>query len=114
MASYGNGRGRVRVRVRRGIAIEYEADGTGNANGTDGRAGRLVVREAPPSALPDIHPNAGTCERCYKNRECMMYAAADRTLSNANAAAGHRHGKLLDHFTGHLTGFGVGVRTYVI
>ncbi|KAL9189329.1 hypothetical protein ACHAXT_011819, partial [Thalassiosira profunda] len=88
----------------RGIAIEYEGDGTGKANGTEGRAGKLVVREAPPSALPGLHPNAGACERCYKNRECMMYAAADGTLSNANAAAGHRHGKLLDHFTGHLTG----------
>ena len=102
----------IRASRPRGITIKYEADEknrnkTGTGHGHD--SSRVVVRKgiASPSALPELQHNINSCERCYKNRECMMYASADM---NANISNSHSptlsgnsgHKRLLDHFTGHL------------
>ena len=94
----------IRATRPRGIAIEYEQ------NDPNKKYARVVVQNPPPpSALPQLQSNVSTCERCYKNRECMMYASSDKhkiTTSTSVTAtpAKNKHGKLLDHFTGHLQG----------
>ena len=95
----------IRATQPRGIAIEYEQ------NDPNKKYAKVVVQNPPPpSALPQLQSNVSTCERCYKNRECMMYASADKhkTTSIATSVtttpAKNKHGKLLDHFTGHLQG----------
>lgn len=82
----------------RGIALEYQE---GN------KRSKLVVNEPPPSALPPLLPNTSTCERCYKNRECMMYTASDNVGNKSSTNAPRTnlpHRQLIDHFTGHLKG----------
>jgi len=94
----------MRAKQPRGIAIEYEQ------NDPNKKYAKVVVQNPPPpSALPQLQSNVSTCERCYKNRECMMYASSDKhktTTSTSITAtpAKNKHGKLLDHFTGHLQG----------
>jgi hypothetical protein len=81
----------------RGIALEYQ----------EGKKSQVVVNEPPPSALPPLLSNTSSCERCYKNRECMMYTSADNAgnESSANALRSNLpHRRLIDHFTGHLKG----------
>ena len=99
----------IRASRPRGIAIKYKDDAR------VGRSSVVTEEPPPPSALPNLQPSISSCERCYNNRECMMYASADSMLSrhNGNSAAalsppphGNKnsgHGKLLNHFTGHLT-----------
>ncbi len=102
----------IRASRPRGITIKYEADEQ-NRNKTGPEHGhgrsRVVVRRgiAPPSALPELQHNINSCERCYKNRECMMYASADMNSNIANShsptlSGNSGHKRLLDHFTGHL------------
>ena len=91
----------------RGVAIVYEDSGEDAAG-----EGRAVLKDLPPSALPRLLPSASACERCYRNRECMMYASSDA----ANALDGSdgvplpsrglnkEHARLRQHFTGHLDG----------
>ena len=83
----------------RGIALEYHEGNTKS---------KVVVNEPPPpSALPPLLSSTSSCERCYKNRECMMYTSADgagnESLVNA-PRTNLPHRRLIDHFTGHLTG----------
>ena len=73
------------------------------------RESRVVAKSPPPSSLPPLLPSVGSCERCYKNRECMMYTSADALPIELNAppptnGAILTHGKLIHHFTGHLNG----------
>ena len=81
----------------RGIALEYQ----------EGEKSKVVVSEAMalPSALPQLISNTSSCERCYKNRECMMYASAD-SAGNGQSSNVQRtslsHRRLIDHFTSHL------------
>lgn len=99
----------VRMASRpRGVGIEYE-DGERKVNGR-GRGGdgglRLVEDNPPPIALPGLLPSANTCERCYKNRECMMYASSTQLPNDRSTALSgtKKHERLLKHFTGHLKG----------
>lgn len=107
----------LRTARPRGIAIEYEKDANdsrnsmGRGSGRRGSSsnGRVVVNEPPPpSALPQLQPSISSCERCYKNRKCTMYASADNNITNGSNTApplgNSGHGRLLQHFTGHLTG----------
>lgn len=104
----------IRAYRPRGIAIEYEADDPiSNSTFTGHRRDhmRVAVKKgiSSPSALPELQPNVNSCERCYKNRECMMYASADinsqNTCSHAPTLSSNSgHKRLLDHFTGHLQG----------
>ncbi|KAL7553269.1 hypothetical protein ACHAWF_016524 [Thalassiosira exigua] len=78
----------------RGVrVIQYEEEGS-NRNGST--CGKVVVEDPPPSALPSLSSDVRSCEWCYKNRECMTYAAVD-------GSSAEQHGKLLRHFAGHLT-----------
>lgn len=82
----------------RGIALEYE-EGSNNA--------KVVVDEPPKSTLPPLLSNTSSCERCYKNRECMMYTSADNAGNRSSTNVPRTnlpHRQLIDHFTGHLTG----------
>ena len=93
----------IRSSRPRGIVIKYEevddCDLTTIRNGVRTGRNRVVIQEPPPpSALPTLQPSISSCERCFKNRECMMYAASDSVLHGNN----NGHGKLLSHFTGHL------------
>eukprot|EP00980_Cylindrotheca_fusiformis_P003269 scaffold738_cov124-Cylindrotheca_fusiformis.AAC.8 len=57
----------------------------------------------PPADLPEVLSNSYSCQRCYVNRECMLYAAAGTKKKNdPNWATGRSHGDLLAQFTGHL------------
>jgi hypothetical protein len=104
----------IRAARPRGIAIEYESEESNrNETGKGQRhgRGRVVVKEgiAPSSALPELQPNVNSCERCYKNRECMMYASADIHSNDASShtltlSGNSSHKRLLDHFTSHLHG----------
>lgn len=82
----------------RGIALEYH-EGSNNA--------KVVVNEPPQSNLPPLLSNTSSCERCYKNRECMMYTSADNAGNKSSINAPRTnlpHRQLIDHFTGHLKG----------
>eukprot|EP00985_Skeletonema_marinoi_P002554 scaffold1057_cov203-Skeletonema_marinoi.AAC.2 len=83
----------------RGIALKYDE---GN------NKSKVVVNEPPPpSALPPLLSSTSSCERCYKNRECMMYTSADGAGNETSFNAPRTnlpHRRLIDHFTGHLTG----------
>eukprot|EP00559_Dactyliosolen_fragilissimus_P001342 CAMPEP_0184867600 /NCGR_PEP_ID=MMETSP0580-20130426/27217_1 /TAXON_ID=1118495 /ORGANISM="Dactyliosolen fragilissimus" /LENGTH=1622 /DNA_ID=CAMNT_0027367987 /DNA_START=91 /DNA_END=4956 /DNA_ORIENTATION=+ len=81
------------------IKIEYEDD----SNGECERESQNLI---PSSAtLPDVLFSSHSCERCYSNRECMLYAKAEiqlrRTSGHYNVA--NTHENLLKHFTEHLT-----------
>ncbi|KAL7430717.1 hypothetical protein ACHAXM_002466 [Skeletonema potamos] len=81
----------------RGIALEYQ----------EGKKSQVIVNDPPQSALPPLLSNTSSCERCYKNRECMMYTSADNACkkSSPNAPRSNLpHRRLIDHFTGHLKG----------
>ena len=83
----------------RGIALEYQEDKRSKQV--------VVVNEPPSSALPPLLSNTSSCERCYKNRECMMYTSADNVgneLSSNVPRSNLSHRRLIDHFTGHLQG----------
>lgn len=60
---------------------------------------------APPADLPEVLSTPHSCLRCYMNRECMTYAAAQLRVSPSTSAQGvdKSHAKLLQHFTGHLS-----------
>lgn len=61
----------LRAERPRGIAIGYEED-KGRMNAIGDGQGKLIVNEPPHSALPSLQQNAGSCERCYKNREVSV------------------------------------------
>ena len=60
---------------------------------------RAIIQPAPPNVLPTLNPKISECERCYKNRECMMYASSSSASAN-QLTTGHR--RLAEHFTSHL------------
>jgi hypothetical protein len=105
----------IRASRPRGIAIKYDDDDEMKSNGARRRRSRVLAEEPPPpSALPKLQTSISLCERCFNNRECMMYTAAD-TIPPRNIGSLAElslplkeskilsHGKLLSHFTGHLT-----------
>ena len=60
---------------------------------------RAVIKPPPSNVLPPMNPKSRECERCYKSRECMMYASASiDSIGQLNT--GHR--QLSQHFTSHL------------
>lgn len=82
----------------RGIKIDFdeEADDADNTS--------LTIGPAPAARLPDVLSGPQSCNRCYTNRECMLYAAAALTTLPQDQPHMLRqsHTKLLDHFCGHL------------
>jgi DNA replication ATP-dependent helicase Dna2 len=62
------------------------------------------LEEVMPPELPEVLANSFSCNKCYVNRECMLFAAAasaleDKTCSNSVNIS---HRELLNRFTGHL------------
>ena len=56
-----------------------------------------------PVDLPELVFSPHSCQRCYSNRECMLYAAADNSENGFGLHSVKKtHGVLLDHFSGHL------------
>ena len=94
-----------RARRPRGLVL---SGSDGPRGGTHAAAAVVAADPPPPADLPPLHRDAGGCGRCYRNRECMMYAAAASDRSDGtDAAAGDKgggHGRLLEHFAGHLSG----------
>ena len=89
----------LRASRPRGIALNYEGEDSNNSSG------RIIANDTPPpTALPRLQHNISTCERCYKNRECMMYESSNMNGSSSITPGKNKHGKLLNHFTGHLQG----------
>lgn len=63
---------------------------------------RVNIVESPHSVtLPEVLMNPNSCEKCYANRECLMYAASAHFFQPASVAA--THSELLNRFTGHLS-----------
>lgn len=60
----------------------------------------LSDRVMTSTALPDLLPNDHTCNKCYANKECMMF---ERSAVSADKRNVHTHRKLLDKFTSQLT-----------
>ena len=95
----------IRSSRPRGIVITYEEVDSSDLTATTcngvrtGRSRVAIEEPSPPSALPMLQPSISSCERCFKNRECMMYAFSDSVLHGSNNSG---HGRLLSHFTGHL------------
>lgn len=90
----------LRAARPRGVALEYEEPKNGGKY-------KIVVEPPPPSALPTLNPKVQDCERCYKNRECMMYSVADSSdtsLPPCSNGPSSTHRRLMRHFTGHLKG----------
>lgn len=87
----------------RGLTIEYQDENRNKSNTgrADGRP-TVVVTEPPPTALPELSSSSSSCERCYKNRECMMYAAADASFTAPSSK--DKHERLRQHYTRHLQG----------
>ncbi len=52
--------------------------------------------KAPTAILPEVIASSNACERCYSNRECMLYAASDEKSDLKN------HRDLISRFVGHL------------
>ena len=82
----------------RGIVLNVEEDTT-----TSGAGAYLLP--TPCTELPQVLTSAYSCNKCYSNRECMMYAASDavnptRTVPLSGMQKSHGH--LLKHFSGHL------------
>ena len=95
----------IRSSRPRGIVITYEEVDSSDLRATTrngvrtGRSRVAIEEPSPPSALPMLQPSISSCERCFKNRECMMYAFSDSILHGSNNSG---HGRLVSHFTGHL------------
>eukprot|EP00804_Cyclotella_cryptica_P000970 CCRYP_012331-RB/>CCRYP_012331-RB protein AED:0.03 eAED:0.03 QI:95/1/1/1/1/1/10/663/1892 len=94
----------LRAARPRGITIEYKEDGrvydTRSRQEKNGEY-RAIIHQPPPSVLPPLNPKVSECEKCYKSRECMMYASSS-TDSNVQFDTDHR--RLAQHFTSHLNG----------
>ncbi|CAJ1969202.1 unnamed protein product [Cylindrotheca closterium] len=84
----------------RGIVLSYD-DGNRDENWV---APSAKLLPPPPAVLPEVLPSPQSgCERCYMNRECMVYAATEpKTLSDPNWAIGVSHAALLSRFIGQL------------
>jgi DNA replication ATP-dependent helicase Dna2 len=62
---------------------------------------QLIVEPAPCTSLPSVLGSSQPCNRCYANRECMLYAAADES-KNSGQQVKKSHAKLISHFCSHL------------
>lgn len=57
----------------------------------------------PPADLPEVMSNSHSCQRCYVNRECILYAASETNNKNdPDWLTGRSHADLLVKFTGKL------------
>jgi DNA replication ATP-dependent helicase Dna2 len=92
----------ARSSLPRGVQLVYDNDGD-FPNG--GMPKIELVDPAPPAVLPELLANDHMCKKCYANRECMMYAASERssTVPGGDYDPFKTHSVLLGHFTGHLT-----------
>lgn len=64
--------------------------------------GSVSLHPPPPAELPEVLGNTGPCTRCYMNRECMLYSAAETKSNTADPNLRPRQTDLLLKFTGHL------------
>ena len=62
----------------------------------------IKIEEATPVELPDLLPGSHSCERCYRNKECMLNAAVQIHSSGDIFNLQRTHGKLLNHYSHHL------------
>ena len=87
-----------KVTAPRGVQIVYEGEDA------EDEKTRFLIGPAPSASLPEVLSAPQPCNRCYANRECMLYGAAD--LSTKPEGQLNRlkesHAKLLAHFCGHL------------
>ena len=68
--------------------------------------GRASLVQAPPTILPNLEPNTHSCTRCYVNKECMVYTAAELVCGQKQEEGREierTHGELLQTYTRHLT-----------
>jgi DNA replication ATP-dependent helicase Dna2 len=81
----------------RGVKIDYDEE-------ADEENSSLSIGPANAACLPDVLSGPQSCNRCYTNRECMLYAAAALTTlpKNQTSMIQRTHVKILDHFCGHL------------
>jgi hypothetical protein len=87
-----------RASVPRGVSITYQDDGD-----PEGLTPKVVVHASPPVLLPEVLSGSQPCTRCYANRECMLYAAANMASTcDSDHPIKTSHSKLLDHFCGRL------------
>lgn len=64
----------------------------------------VKLQKPTPARLSPIVESENTCERCYANRACTMYASLEGKSSGAgNPGASRVHKSLLDRYTGHLS-----------
>jgi DNA replication ATP-dependent helicase Dna2 len=86
-----------KVSAPRGVRIVYEDKNEADHND------HYTIEPAPPACLPDVLSGPQPCNRCYSNRECMLYAAAAiSTQAQGRSTVKESHAKLLAHFCGHL------------
>jgi DNA replication ATP-dependent helicase Dna2 len=82
----------------RGIELKYDED-----EGSSRPKARVsLVDPPPPAQLPELLPNSYLCKNCYVNRECILYAAANRSSLNIDGKDPTHH-DLMKQFAGHLT-----------
>ena len=75
----------------RGISLCFEEDRKENETYLTAN-----LLKAPTANLPEVIASSNSCERCYSNRECMLYAASDEKSELRN------HRDLISRFAGHL------------
>lgn len=77
----------------RGIILSYEEE----EKASETRRKRVVnLLPAPPTVLPDLVASQHSCNRCFSNRECMLYAASEAPTGTQS------HLELMKKFTAHL------------
>ncbi|GKZ01089.1 hypothetical protein MPSEU_001060500 [Mayamaea pseudoterrestris] len=84
----------LRAARPRGDAISFQ-----NAPDTSNGA-NVELLGSSVAALPELPIDAHKCQKCYMNRECMLYAAAATKLGPLDSPSVHKD--LLQAFTGHL------------
>jgi hypothetical protein len=85
----------LRASRPRGISLSYEDESC-----EDDKGKRIKLLPAPPADLPEVKSTSHSCTRCFANRECMLYAAAEK--DDTSGGVGHTHKELLSKFTGQL------------
>jgi len=96
----------------RGVIRYEEEDGDSSRSAKPPVDKMKEILPAPPTLLPEVIPSSHSCNYCYSNSECMLYARCDIELSrggyddtrlnNMCNAIEKSHAQLLHHFTGHL------------
>lgn len=62
----------------------------------------IKIEAATPAELPDLLQGSHSCERCYRNKECMLNATVQIHSFGDIFNLQRTHGKLLNHYSHHL------------